>query len=133
MGKHREPDFRALGLVTLGNVRRIARVLGVIGGIGAVLWAMRERFISVAISREPVPPALRVPNDDQPGPSVPSGSITDVSGIGPVYATRLGEVGINVPAELAKADAQKVAEAAQVSSARAEEWIASARSLTESD
>lgn len=118
-------------MVTLGNVRRIAKLLGVIGGIGAVLWAMRERFISVAISREPVPPGFRVPDDGQPGPSVPSGSITDVSGIGPVYATRLGEVGINTPADLAKADAQKVADAAQVTSVRAAEWIASAHSVTE--
>lgn len=104
-----------------------------IGGIGAVLWAMRERLISVAISREPVPPAFRPPDNEQPGPAEPSGSITDVTGIGPVYATRLGEIGINTSTDLAKADAPRVAEAAQVTRARAEEWIASARSLAESD
>ncbi len=93
---------------------------------------MRERFVSVAIPREPAPPAFRVPekkpvSDSETMDAMPS--ITDVSGIGPVYATRLGEIGVNTPSELAKAEAETIADAAQVPLSRAEGWISAARSL----
>lgn len=98
---------------------------------------MRERLISVAIPREPRPPAFRVPDHPPaPPPSEPlavaddtSGTITDVSGIGPVYATRLGGHGLNTLADLADASPEQVAAAAQVGTGRAEGWIEAARSL----
>lgn len=99
---------------------------------------MRERLISVAISREPTPPAFRVPDHrSTPPPAEPaqvaddeSGTLTDVSGIGPVYATRLGGQGVNTLTDLAEASPEEVAEAAQVGTARAEAWIEAARALT---
>lgn len=97
-----------------------------------MLWAMRERLVSVAIPREPKPPAFRVP-DRTPTTSAPTPTpiptqvdVTEISGIGPVYATRLGAAGINTVSELARADAGAVAGAAQVPRSRAEAWIASA-------
>lgn len=116
--------------VTLWSVKRLARILGLIGGIGAVVWAMRDRLVSVAISREPQPPAFRVPDRPSPTP-VPAPTptrvdVTEISGIGPVYATRLGAAGINTVSELARADAAAVAEAAQVPLSRAQAWVASA-------
>lgn len=116
--------------VTLWAVKRLARILGLIGGIGAVLWAMRDRLVSVAISREPQPPAFRVPDRPPstraPTPAPTRVEVTEIAGIGPVYATRLGAAGINTVSELARADAEAVAEAAQVPRSRAETWIASA-------
>lgn len=105
---------------TLGAVKRVARILGLVGGLGAVLWAMRDRLVSVAISREPQPPAFRVP---EPTPTPPDGSITDIPGIGPVYATRLTTAGIGTLAALADATADAVAEAAKVPLSKAEAWI----------
>lgn len=96
--------------------------------------------MSVALPREPQRPTFRVPErppraqespveppapDEEPSPH----SITDVSGIGPVYATRLEAAGVATLADLAAADAEAVAEAAEVAVTRATGWIESARHI----
>jgi hypothetical protein len=30
---------------------KVAKVVGFVGGVAALIWAMRDRFISVAVSR----------------------------------------------------------------------------------
>jgi predicted flap endonuclease-1-like 5' DNA nuclease len=97
-------------------MRRIAKVVGFIGGALAVVWAMRDRFISVATSREPEPPAFRGDKDSSP-------AVDTIDGIGPVFAERLGAAGIKDVASLAAANPDQVAEAASVSAARARTWI----------
>jgi len=96
-------------------MKRVAKVVGLIGGALAVIWAMRDRFISVATSREPEPPAFRSEN--------PSPPVTDIDGIGPVFAQRLTDAGIADIATLARSSPDQVAEAASVSAARARSWI----------
>lgn len=93
---------------------------------------MRDRLISVAVSREPQPPAFRVP-EPRPEPSEPetaTPTITEVKGIGPVYATRLAAAGFNSVADLALADPERLADAAQVPVARANGWVDAARALS---
>ncbi len=96
-------------------MKRLAKVVGILGALAAVVWAMRDRFISVAISREPEPPAFRATT-----PGVP---VEAIDGIGPVFAKRLTAAGIDTVARLAAASSDAVAEAAGVSSARARSWI----------
>jgi hypothetical protein len=98
-------------------LKRLAKILGVIGGVAAVIWAMRDRFISVATSREPIPPSFREPAD------LTSPPVEAIEGIGPVFAKRLSGVGIDNIARLAGASPDLVAEAAGVSTARARSWI----------
>ncbi len=43
-----------------GRTWRTARVIAVIAGIAALLWAIRDRFISLVVPREPEPPTFRV-------------------------------------------------------------------------
>lgn len=104
---------------------------------------MRDRLVSVAIPREPQPPALRAPNrpvrqtaDLEPSGTgheyeepAPPQSVTDVNGIGPVYATRLEAAGIATLSDLARNEAETVAEAAAVPVSRATGWIESAQAL----
>lgn len=97
-------------------MRKIAKVIGLVGGAVAVVWAMRDRFISVATSREPEPPTFRTS-------STMAGPVTTVDGIGPVFAKRLAAVGLADVDALAKASPDRVAEAAGVSAARARQWI----------
>jgi hypothetical protein len=52
--------------------------------------------------------------------------LAEIKGVGPTYASRLAEVGILTFADLAKADAAKVAEVAKVSEKVAGSWIAAA-------
>jgi predicted flap endonuclease-1-like 5' DNA nuclease len=82
---------------------------------------MRDRFVSVATSREPEPPTFRTPDADT-GPGVDA-----IDGIGPVFATRLIDAGIEDTARLADASPDTIAEAAGVSASRARSWIEKAQ------
>ncbi len=98
-------------------MKRLLKVIGVLSGVAAVIWAMRDRFISVATSREPVPPSFRALTD------IDSPPVTAIEGIGPIFAKRLAGVGIDNVARLSAASPDLVAEAAGVSAARARSWI----------
>lgn len=97
-------------------MKRVAKVIGFIGGALAVAWAMRDRFISVATSREPEPPAFR---SDVPQ----AAEVDSIDGIGPTYAERLTKAGLGTVDALAAASPDRVAEAASVSASRARKWI----------
>lgn len=97
-------------------MKRLAKVVGLIGGAIAVVWAMRDRFISVATSREPNPPQFRTDASSSP-------PVDSIEGIGPVFAQRLTDAGISDVEALAAASPDQVAEAASVSAARARTWI----------
>jgi predicted flap endonuclease-1-like 5' DNA nuclease len=99
-------------------MKRIAKIVGVVGGAVAVIWAMRDRFISVATSREPEPPSFRSAAAAGSSPPVDS-----IEGIGPVFAQRLTDAGIADVTTLATSSPDRVAEAASVSAARARSWI----------
>lgn len=102
-------------------MKKLAKVLGVLGGVAALVWAMRDRFISVATSREPEPPTFRATTE------VSSPAVNAIDGIGPVFAERLIAAGIDNVSRLAGASPDLVAEAAGVSGARARTWIDLAR------
>ncbi len=105
-------------------IKRLAKVIGLVGGVAAVVWAMRDRFVSVATSREPEPPTFRT------GPSTARPGVDSIDGIGPVFAERLMQAGLGSMEDLASATPDSVAEAAGVSGARARTWIEKARQLT---
>jgi predicted flap endonuclease-1-like 5' DNA nuclease len=105
-------------------IKRLAKVIGFVGGVAAVVWAMRDRFVSVATSREPEPPAFRTE------PPTTGLTVGTVNGIGPVFTKRLTEAGLEDVSSLAKASPDAVAEAAGVSAARARTWIVLAQTHT---
>ena len=106
-------------------IKKLAKVIGIAGGAAAVLWAMRDRFVSVAISREPETPTFRATPKDEP-----ELSIDTVDGIGPVFAGRLKVAGLDSVNRLAAASPDTVAAAAGVSGARARSWIEQAEALS---
>ncbi len=105
-------------------IKRVAKVIGFVGGVAAIVWAMRDRFISVATSREPEPPSFRS------GHRVPVADVDAIDGIGPVFAERLRAAGLGDMAALSTATADSIAEAAGVSVARARSWIEQAQKLS---
>ena len=110
---------------SLGSLmKRLAKIVGIVAGAAALVWAMRDRFISVATSREPEPPTFRTG-----ATSAASPAIDVIDGIGPVFAVRLKTAGIDNAAKLAAASPDRVAEAASVSAARARSWIEQAKSI----
>lgn len=60
---------------------------------------------------------------DDDGDSGADVSVDQIKGIGPAYAERLGEIGIETVADLAAADAEEVAERTSVSEKRVGRWI----------
>jgi hypothetical protein len=111
-----------------GGAWRAARLLALFAGIAALLWAMRDRFISLVVPREPERPTFRVaPPPPQPGGPEPElEDLTVIAGIGPVYQSRLYAAGFGTVSAVAEASAEELAIAAQVPVARAVEWVSKA-------
>lgn len=109
-------------------VRNVVRVAGIVVGVGAAVWAMRDKLLpQPAISDEP-PPRFRTGSG--PTAATAGDDLTEIKGIGPVYAGRLSDQGMASFAALSAADPTTVAIAAGVPESAAEEWIAQAKSRT---
>ncbi|MGH8926052.1 MAG: hypothetical protein ACRDWA_15665 [Acidimicrobiia bacterium] len=46
--------------------RRVVKLLTIVGGLAALLWAMRDRLISIPSEREEKPPSFRANNGEYP-------------------------------------------------------------------
>lgn len=113
-------------------MKKAFRFLGVLVGLGAVIWVMRDRFISLALPREPEPPTFRVaPHATPAEEQAPrKDDLTIIKGIGPVYAARLEEAGITSLAGLGAAQAETIAATIDVATGRADDWIKEAMFLS---
>ncbi|MDL0120084.1 MULTISPECIES: helix-hairpin-helix domain-containing protein [Halobacterium] len=62
-------------------------------------------------------------DDSQPADAEPAaGDLTDITGIGPAYASRLADAGVTTPQELAAADTDDIAAATDLSPKRIRRW-----------
>lgn len=114
-------------------VKKVFRFFGVLAGLGTVIWVMRDRFISLALPREPEPPTFRVaPHPPQPIDETPTEAddLTIIKGVGPVYAARLEDSGITTLAGLSAADAEVLAGTIDVPVARVSDWVDEATFLS---
>lgn len=105
----------------------VFRAVTTVAGVALLFWLLRDRLVHLTPRRsEFISPVRPAPADIVP----PKADITEVKGIGPVYAERLAAAGIEGRAALATCDAATVAAAADVALERAEEWIADAAAHT---
>ncbi len=102
--------------------KNLFRVAGVVVGLGAAVWALRDRMLPAPEIHDESPPKFRTGGGTD--------DLTTVKGIGPVYADRLSASGIHSFSDLAGAEAQHVADVAATSVSVAETWVRSADSLT---
>jgi predicted flap endonuclease-1-like 5' DNA nuclease len=104
-------------------VKNILRVTGVIAGLGAAAWALRDRMLP--------PPEIH----DEPPPKFRTGGVPDdltlIKGVGPVYQDRLAEAGVHSFSDLGGRDASQIAEIAGTSVAVAQDWVKSAQALVD--
>lgn len=107
-------------------IKHILRVGGVVVGLGAAVWALRDRLLPAPEIPDGPPPRFRT----APTSPVVVNDLTEVKGIGPVYAQRLVDAGITTFVALANADVAAVAGAADVSESRAASWIGQAAEHT---
>lgn len=85
-----------------------------------------ESDTATTASAAPTPDAE--PDDGAEERRVPSEAVDVIKGIGPTYAGRLSDAGIETVEDLAAADAADVVERADVPESRLEEWIERAKS-----
>ena len=107
-------------------VKKLARLVGVVGGVAAVIWAMRERLVSIAAPREPEPPRFRVVTPPSEPPQPGKDDLTLINGIGPVFAERLQDAGIASFRDLSEAGAERAADVTGVPVSRAVPWVTEA-------
>jgi predicted flap endonuclease-1-like 5' DNA nuclease len=113
-------------------MKRIGRVVGFIGGAAAVVWAMRDRLISIAAPAEPQPPRFRVVKPSPtptPGPMHVTDDLTLITGVGPVFAARLRAAGLDSFELIAGSDDATLAEVTGVVESRVERWRQQASTL----
>jgi predicted flap endonuclease-1-like 5' DNA nuclease len=110
------------------TMKNAVRLAGVVVGLGAAVWALRDRLLPAPeLSDEPAPrfreaePVAPVPDDDA--------DLTRIKGIGPVTADKLATAGVEGVRALAAMSTVDVAEAAGTSETSAARWIESAKSL----
>jgi predicted flap endonuclease-1-like 5' DNA nuclease len=101
-------------------VKNLLRVAGVVAGLGAAAWALRDRMLPPPEIHDEPPPKFR--------PGGGADDLTLIKGIGPVYRDRLTQSGIHSFADLGSADPDDVAEIAGTSVPAAEVWVQSAQS-----
>jgi predicted flap endonuclease-1-like 5' DNA nuclease len=102
-------------------VKNLLRVAGVLAGLGAAAWALRDQMLP--------PPEIH----DEPPPMFRTGGgaddLTQIKGVGPVYRERLAEAGIHSFSDLGDRMASEIAEIAGTSSAVAQGWVKSAQAM----
>jgi predicted flap endonuclease-1-like 5' DNA nuclease len=110
------------------TMKNAIRLAGVVVGLGAAVWALRDRLLPTPeLTDEPAPrfreaePAAPAAADDA--------DLTRIKGIGPVTAGRLAAAGVEGVAALAAMSPIEVAAAAGTSEANAARWIESASTL----
>ena len=133
----------------MGIISKLKSVFGLRDGDGG---RRSSAGTTVTVEREPaapgeravkgVPPSAGVddgePSDDgkepasTPGDSSvsPGEPVDSIKGIGPAYADRLAEAGVNSIADLAEADAEELASATGLGTGRVGNWIERARART---
>jgi predicted flap endonuclease-1-like 5' DNA nuclease len=112
-------------VATMPRVKKVGRIIGLLGGAIAILWAMRDRLVSIAAPQDPEPPRFKVVPPTM-GALPEEDDLTSISGIGPVFAGRLRDAGISTFSDVATAGASKLAEITGASESRAGDWASQA-------
>lgn len=104
---------------------RLLRFLGVLALASTIVWLTREHLLPTPkVSHEP-PPHYRSTPPPPPTPTTRPApdDLTDIKGIGPVFAMRLGAIGIDSFKKLSETDIDTLTDAAGTSSSNAADWI----------
>jgi predicted flap endonuclease-1-like 5' DNA nuclease len=117
-------------VVVLGSMNNTAknliRISGVIVGLGAAAWALRDRLLPSPEIHDEEPPRFR----DVSQAASTKDTLTDIRGVGPATADKLNNAGVTTIAEVAQMGPEDLGSAVGVSAAAAGKWIESAKTLS---
>jgi len=106
---------------------KLIRLLALAALAAAIVWLTREHLLPTPhVSHEPPPHYRSTP----PAPSADPDDMTAIKGIGPVYASRLADIGVVSFHALANTDAHTIVSATGASAGAVDEWIAQAKGRT---
>jgi predicted flap endonuclease-1-like 5' DNA nuclease len=110
-------------------MKKLLRLALLLGILWTILWVTRDRLLPAPPPPAAHPPPFRHPEPAQattaPAPVEATDEPDDLSaikGIGPVYKTRLAEMGITTFSGLLGADSEAVAETLDVGVASVVDW-----------
>lgn len=110
------------------TARNLVRVAGVVVGLGAAVWALRDRLLPAPEVHSEPPPRFRTV-DSSTDDVIETDDLTAIRGIGPVTAAKLAENDIRSFKALADMTPESLADAAGTTSEAAGAWIESAADL----
>jgi predicted flap endonuclease-1-like 5' DNA nuclease len=120
-------------------MKRLLKFVSLVAFICAVTWVLRDHLLPGPQAPTSHPPAFRnppqpAPDQDSDTPNVETpddgaDDLTMVNGIGPVYAGRLAAIGVKSFSDLAAADADDLAQRAELPRERIADWIGKAAEL----
>lgn len=87
-------------------MKRLLKVFAFLGGLGAIGWIVRNRFVGMTLNREPQTPE---PVPEPGAATLPESDLHQIPGISPATAEVLHTAGITTVAQLSGADAAGVA------------------------
>jgi len=105
-------------------MKNAIRIAGVVAGLAAAAWALRDRMLP-----DPAPPTAHPPSF-RTGGDGSADDLTHIKGIGPAFAQRLTDAGISTFSELAAAESSDVAEVSNTTESAAQRWIDDAASMS---
>ena len=109
----------------MSRLGKYARIVGLAGGMGAIAWAMRDRMVSLGIPREPDRPVFRTP----PTSAVAADDLTQIHGVGPVFARRLADQGIRTFHDISISTDEELAALLEIGKSRVSGWRDQAKAL----
>lgn len=119
------------------TAKNLIRLAGVVVGLGAAAWALRDKVLPAPEIHQEAPPRFREAAtdtadgvDSDAGPDDrPPDDLTEIKGIGPVTAGKLQDAGVVSFDQLANADAAILADTVGTSEATMAKWIEAANDL----
>jgi predicted flap endonuclease-1-like 5' DNA nuclease len=109
------------------TAKNLVRIAGVVAGLGAAVWALRDRLLPSPEVHDEPPPRFRTATTSIV--QAPTDDLTQIKGIGTVKAGQLRDAGIDAFATLASSSPEEIAEAASTSTTTAKAWIEAAAEL----